>query len=359
MSGVYSARAFVGWYNGLPEYSDFSPDLSGEEAVIIGQGNVALDIARMLLSNQDRLCRTDITARAKYALRKNQVKRVHVVGRRGPLQASFTIKEVRELMTLQNTAFYPLDRSLFPPDVSALPRAKKRLSQLLLKGSETPVPAPKCWWLDFCLSPTSFNSLPAAPGKLSSTTFAKTALQGPDPFAPNARINLTDETVTIPSAVAFKSIGYKSEAIPGMADLGIPFDEEKGIVPNDGSGRVLAPSPDSDNSTLSHVPKMYCAGWVKRGPTGVIARTMDDAFETAEAVAMDWSLQQQEGSAEASQVEKGGWDAVRSDLQRQPLRPVSWKQWEKIDSAERERGRNMGKEREKFETVDEMLAVLS
>ncbi|GKT50228.1 NADPH:adrenodoxin oxidoreductase, mitochondrial [Colletotrichum spaethianum] len=115
LRGVYSARQFVGWYNGLPEYAGLVPDLTkGEEAIIIGQGNVALDVARMLLEDIDVLRRTDITEEALAQLATSRVKRVRIVGRRGPMQAAFTIKEVRELMKIQNVAFHPVDKTLIP-----------------------------------------------------------------------------------------------------------------------------------------------------------------------------------------------------------------------------------------------------
>ena len=359
LSGVYSARAFVGWYNGLPEYSHLSPDLtSGDEAVIIGQGNVALDVARILLSYHDRLKRTDISPQALEILSKSKINRVHVVGRRGPLQASFTIKEVRELMNLRKTAFHPVDPSLFPPDPTLLPRANKRLVQLLQKGSETTLPAPKSWSLDFLLSPKSFDASSTISNKLHSTTFTNSALQGPDPFAPDAKISLLEETTTIPSSVAFKSIGYKSEAIPGMAELGIPFDERTGVILNDGFGRVLAQPRTTDEDIPRYVPKMYCAGWVKRGPTGVIASTMEDAFATAEAVVEDLTQLLKDGANGSGQPERKGWDVLKEEARRRHLRTVSWQDWKKIDEAERRRGSIVGKEREKFENIDQMLAVL-
>ena len=359
LSGVYSARAFVGWYNGLPEYSHLSPDLTrGDEAVIIGQGNVALDVARILLSYHDRLRRTDINPQALEVICQSKVKRIHVVGRRGPMQASFTVKEVRELMNLQKTGFHPLDPSIFPPDLTDLPRPKRRLLQKLQQGSETPLPAPKSWSLDFLLSPKSFNASSTASSTLHSTTFTKAALEGPDPFAPDAKINLTDETLTIQSGVAFKSIGYKSEAIPGMAELNIPFDERIGVIANDGFGRILAQPLTTDEDTPRYVPKMYCAGWVKRGPTGVIASTMEDAFATAEAVIEDLTKSSKDGGSSPGQLERRGWDVLKEEARKRNLRTVSWQDWKKIDEAERKRGLLLGKRREKFQNIDQMLAVL-
>lgn len=135
LKGVYSAREFVGWYNGLPDFANLEPDLTqGEDAVLIGQGNVALDVARMLLEDVNTLRKTDITTHAVETLSKSRIKRVHIVGRRGPMQAAFTIKEIRELMKLPDIGFHPIDTSLIPQDLKSLPRAPKRLMEILLKA---------------------------------------------------------------------------------------------------------------------------------------------------------------------------------------------------------------------------------
>ncbi|EAQ87928.1 hypothetical protein CHGG_04547 [Chaetomium globosum CBS 148.51] len=192
LKGVYSAREFVGWYNGLPEHTDLAPDLTqGEEAVIIGQGNVALDVARMLLEDVNVLRKSDIAEHAIETLSKSKVKRVHIVGRRGPMQAAFTIKEIRELMRLPSVAFHPIDTSLIPPDPKSLPRAPRRLMDILLKGSPTTPSseaAQKSWSLDFLLSPTAFlptTTTPTTTPRLASTQFTHTTLS-PTPFDPQA-----------------------------------------------------------------------------------------------------------------------------------------------------------------------------
>ncbi|PMD23398.1 mitochondrial putative NADPH:adrenodoxin oxidoreductase [Hyaloscypha hepaticicola] len=285
LKGIYSARAFVGWYNGLPEYSDLAPDLTqGEEAVVIGQGNVALDVARILLQDPNILRSTDITGNAIETLQKSKVKRVRVVGRRGPLQAAFTIKEVRELMKLPPVAFHPVDESLIPEDIKSLPRPTRRIMEVLKKG-------------------------------------------------------------------------YKSEGLPGFSELGIPFEDRLGIIPNDHLGRVINDNEGwSESSTAKPIPGMYCAGWVKRGPTGVIASTMEDAFSTAESITMDWYghlpfLNEGKGSGQ-------GWEGVKEEAERRGCRRVSWEDWKRIDAVEKAAGQRKGKEREKFTKVEDMLAVL-
>ena len=348
VSGVYSARDFVGWYNGLPEHADLAPDLkSSDEAVIIGQGNVALDVARILLTGIDHLKKTDIADQALAILVNSKVKKVSVVGRRGPMQAAFTIREVRELLTLNDVMFDRIDPVLFPAvPTKTLPRTQRRMVELLSKGS-TVRDGSKSWSLDFLLSPTQFES---QSNTLSSVSFVKNKYSGSDPFNPSATVLPTLETLSLPTGLAFRSIGYKSETLPGMESLGIHFDEDRGLIPNDGFGRIIKHSPGHADSI--QLPGLYCSGWVKRGPAGVIANTMEDAFATATAIIEDWR------SGKPFLSGRDGWNGMKSSPEAKALRSVGWSDWLKIDSVEKERGRMMGKPREKFITVPEMLSVL-
>lgn len=310
---------------------------------------MALDIARTLLCDIDRLRKTDMTEQAIATFSKSRVKRVRVVGRRGPMQASFTIKEVRELMKLPSVSFEPIEPHLFPPDPKALPRTAKRLVELLQKGSMTShSEALRRWSLDFLLSPTSFNASPNKSDQLASMTFVKNQITDGDPFSSSAKVSPTDEHVTLPASVAFRSIGYRAEAIPGMQDMGIAFDDQRGVIPNDGRGRIVANTEEGPTT----LPGMYCSGWVKRGPTGVIAGTMEDAFATAEAIVEDWE-------ANPPFLNGGdGWDVLKGEVKSQKVRTVSWEDWKRIDAAERARGRSREKEREKLTKVEDMLKVL-
>ncbi|KAI1436169.1 hypothetical protein GGR50DRAFT_260543 [Xylaria sp. CBS 124048] len=360
LRGIYSAREFVGWYNGLPEYADLAPDLRrGEDAVIIGQGNVALDVARMLLEDVDVLRKTDITESALETLSKSRIKRVHIVGRRGPMQAAFTIKEVRELMELQGVSFHPIDMSLLPANLNKLPRAQRRLMELLVKGSATRhEDSHKSWSLDFCLSPTGFNGTPD--GRVESTTFERTLLSSP--FDPTSSVQSLGGQLQIQSSVVFRSIGYKSVALPGFTEAGILFDDRKGVVEHDGFGRVLQLAPDNVENKDKRItlPGFYCSGWVKRGPTGVIASTLLDAYATGDAIATDLNNAKipHVGPINGSKNDKSlGWEGLRSEVNEDKCRVIHWTDWKSIDKAERERGLIAGKEREKFTNIDEMLAA--
>ncbi|OCL08067.1 FAD/NAD(P)-binding domain-containing protein [Glonium stellatum] len=361
LNGVYSARAFVGWYNGLPEYAGLNPQLdAGEDAVVIGQGNVALDVARILLTSIDTLRKTDITEQALETLARSKVRSVKVVGRRGPLQAAFTIKEVRELMNLPSVSFEPIDSSLFPNEITKLPRVQKRISQVLAKGSAaSESSATKKWALSFLLSPKSFKPFSETSIQLSSIDFEENAFApDSDPFDRNAKVVPTGRTTNISASLAFRSVGYKSSALPGLTELNVPFDDRMGIIPNDPYGRVINPQSGPGILTAGHVPGVYCAGWVKRGPTGVIASTMDDAFTSADIIAKDWEQQVPFLNSSDDCNIALGWEGVKKEVARKGLRPVLWADWKRIDEVEKERGKAMGKEREKFTSVDEMLRVL-
>lgn len=276
-------------------------------------------------------------------------------------QASFTIKEVRELFNLRSVGFLPIDPSLLPPASTKLARTPKRLTQLLSKGSLNPLStSKKSWSLDFFLAPTAFNAPTTFSDRLSSVTFSQTALQGPDPFDPAAKVVATPEKLSLPASVAFRSIGYKSEPLKGMDEFGIPFDKGLGIIPNDPYGRIMSSSLGPGDKAVAHVPGMYCAGWVKRGPTGVIASTMEDAFSTAEIIAKDWGENALflNGSTISNGKSSGGWDSLEEEAERRGLKRVNWTGWKAIDRAEKENGIKRGKEREKFSTVKDMLKVL-
>jgi adrenodoxin-NADP+ reductase len=192
---------------------------------------------------------------------------------------------------------------------------------------------------------------------LGGVNFEKTSLV-PNAFDPTAKAVGTGEAVDIPASLAFRSIGYKSEGLPGFPELGVPFNDRLGIIPNDQLGRVIDDNEGwSESGTAQHIPGMYCAGWVKRGPTGVIASTMQDAFSTADAITEDWysyvPFLNEEGDGTGR-----GWEGVREEAEKRGCRRVSWQDWKKIDAVEKERGQSKGKEREKFTRIEDMLAVL-
>ncbi|KAE9992302.1 hypothetical protein EG327_009467 [Venturia inaequalis] len=360
LEGVMSARAFVGWYNGLPEYSHSKPNLErGDEAVVIGQGNVALDVARILLSDVDRLRKTDMPEYALELLSRSKITKVHAVGRRGPMQAAFTIKEVRELINLPGVNFSPISKELFPADLKALPRPRERLAELLLKDRPANPTAHKTFSLDFLLSPTNFNASTSNSTALDSIDFHQNAYVDPSDFSnPKASVQPTSspQKLTLPTTAAFRSIGYKAEPLPGISDISVPFDSKRGFITNH-LGRISHPSPSPSASTM---PGLYVAGWAKRGPTGVIASTMEDAFSTADSLLDDIEA----GHLMLNCEEDGGvstglgWEGLRKEAEGRGVITTSWRDWLWIDYLEREEGKKLGKEREKMTSVEEMLGCL-
>ena len=267
------------------------------------------------------------------------------------MKASFTIKEVRELMRLPFVGFEPIDRSLLPSEPSQLPRTQRRIAELMIKApSSVPSQSSRTCSLDFFLFPLSFNSSMAKSHSLSSVMFAKTQIEASKMSDPSASAFLTRDSIDLPADLAFRSIGYKSEPLPGMDDLGIHFDARRGVILNDSHGR--ATQLGSYVNVVSTLPGLYCSGWVKRGPTGVIANTMEDGFATAEAIAHDWRI------GMPFLAGGDGWDSLSTIVEQKRIRTVDWDDWRKIDDIERTRGRRKGRERDKFTSVEEMLGVL-
>ena len=228
---------------------------------------------------------------------------------------------------------------------------------VLLKGSSTPLStSSKSWSLDFCLSPKEFVPSPAATSRVGGTKLERNILAAA--YDPNSPIQGTGEQVVIPSPILFRSIGYKSEPLPGFADLGVPFDERRGIILNDGLGRVLR-EVRTRGAAISQeaYPGLYCSGWVKRGPTGVIASTMEDAFATGDAIVHDWNAAASFLGEDPS-VEKAGWQGVLDDIGDPKARVIKWEDWRQIDGVEIRNGRETGRERSKFTKIPDMLAVL-
>ncbi len=262
-------------------------------------------------------------------------------------------------MKLPAVGLHSFDTSLVPPSLKELPRAPRRLMEVLLKGSAAdPATAPRSWSLDFCLAPREF--LPAADGSTSvvgKCVLERTALSSP--FDAKSHARPTGELVDVPSSVVFRSIGYKAEALPGFVELDIPFDESRGIIRNDGLGRVVR-EVWTRGAAISQepYPGLYCSGWVKRGPTGVIASTMEDAFATGDAIVRDWSTNTPFLSGHGGSADRSGWPAVQAEVGSLGDRVVTWADWRRIDQAELQNGARTGRTRRKFTSVVDMLAAL-
>ncbi|GAA6013560.1 hypothetical protein JCM11491_002707 [Sporobolomyces phaffii] len=389
LANVVSARNFVNWYNGHPHQHDPSGtapvDLSQVRHVtIVGQGNVALDVARVLLRPVDALREFDVPDSVLAALGRSAVERVEVVGRRGVAQLAATTKELRELLALERVAFDPpVDANLLGDAELAVAqmaqadaRPKKRALGLLAKGSAaTPAAADKSWSLEFLKSPKALLGASAAAASSSSSSSSSSLESAPVSFDSLARppervgsivydvnelvpgppgsgsrpadvaARATGRTVRVETDAVFKSVGYRSIGLPGL-----PFDERKGVVRNV-DGRVT----DDEGNT---VRGLYTSGWLARGPNGVIATTMFNAFATADLIASD--LASSSSSSSAGPPRRRRREDVDTMLERArgSKQVVTWAAWERIDQLERERGRARGKVREKMTTVEEMLRVV-
>ncbi|KAJ2499447.1 NADPH-adrenodoxin reductase [Coemansia sp. RSA 1972] len=336
--GVVSARMFVAWYNGLPEAQHLHMDLeSHDTVVVVGHGNVALDCARILLAPREHLAHTDITDRALSALSRSNIRRVEMVGRRGPLQVSFTTKELREMTKLDNVEIV-CDRDLVERECASKEgheylthkRPLRRMMDLLLKHSVRPRDArmEKQFHLRFLMSPTEVIY-----GNGQHVKFQNNVLEGPPEAARAVR---TNNYVDIPCAMALRSVGYASTPL-----CGVPFDTARRIVPNI-AGRVV-----KDNDAVNG---LYVAGWLKRGPVGVIATTMQDAYRTADALIMD--LESKVLGPCSSSI-----DTMLVQLGVDKTR-VSNDDWLRVDAHEIAMGAAHGKPREKLTSVNEMLDVI-
>lgn len=315
----------------------FQVDLSCETAAVLGQGNVALDVARILLSPIDELRKTDITEHALNTLAESKVRELYVIGRRGPLQVAFTIKEFREQLKLKNckTIWRDSDVEGLSEVVTTLQRPRKRLTELMLKSfiesREQNSDGHKLFRPLFFRSPNKF--LVDNKKTLTGIELICNKLVG-DKFE-EQRCVPTDEKEIISCGLAFRSIGYKSV----KADDELVF--ANGLLANNG-GCV------EDNQ--KDLAKLYVAGWLGTGPVGVILHTMGNAFQVAKTVCEDLKTinltKRKDGYQDVSKV----ISAVNSNI-------VSWSHWEKIDKYEIEQGKTKGKPREKVCDVDKMIEI--
>jgi ferredoxin--NADP+ reductase len=342
LEGSYAATDFVGWYNGHPDFCDHEFDLHGERAIVIGAGNVALDVARMLVLGHDELRVTDIADHALDVLEHSGVREVLVVARRGPMQAAFTNPELLELGELADADVIvdleELDRALAVHDAGAEADATSRRNVEILRSyaEREPSGRPKRVVLRFLLSPTAL--LAGEDGRLGAVELVRNELV---PGTGGAlRAQATEQRETIAAGLAFRAIGYRGVPLPG-----VPFDERSGTIPNDG-GRVLDPASGV------RLPGEYVVGWIKRGPSGVIGTNKKDAQETVDAILADLA----EPRARLQPAEPDA-SAVEEMLRECQPALVTYAGWSEIDRHERARGEASGRPRVKLTQIEEMLRI--
>ncbi|XP_060167457.1 NADPH:adrenodoxin oxidoreductase, mitochondrial isoform X3 [Lycium barbarum] len=352
LAGIYAAREFVWWYNGHPDCRNLAPDLkSSDTAVIIGQGNVALDVARILLRPTTELATTDISDHALAALSESSIRKVYLVGRRGAAQAAFTTKELRELLGIKDLSIKirQADLSKTPADEEELKnnRIKRRIHELLSKAA-TPAasvcsPGQKELHFVFFRKPDRFLESDCRSGHAAGLRMERTILKEDVDSGKQIAVG-TGLFEEMGCGLVLKSVGYKSIPVDGL-----PFDHHKGIVPNI-QGRVL-----SEASGNAQVEKgLYVCGWLKRGPTGIIATNLYCAEETVASISEDVVT----GVVTSrSGLSKPGRQGLLELLDNRNVKIVPFGSWEKIDNEEQRRGSLKNKPREKLTSWQDLLEV--
>jgi ferredoxin/flavodoxin---NADP+ reductase len=337
LAGSWAATEFVAWYNGHPDYCDLEFDLSGESAVVIGNGNVAADVARMLALSREELACTDVADHALDVLADSGVKEIVVLGRRGPAQAAFTNPELLELgeMTEADVVVDPEDAELDPLSREWLEEGagvtvRKNVEILEGYSKRELTGKPKRIVLRFLVSPVEISG----DDKVESITICRNRLERDEDGV--LRPRPTDELETIPAGIVFRSIGYRGVQLPG-----VPFDERACTIPNQ-AGRIHEPEGGP-------VPGQYVVGWIKRGPTGIIGTNKKDAQETVDCVLEDLEAGRLPDPASPDR------DAIEALLDERRPDHVTYAGWEAIDRREREAGEPQGRPRVKLSRFEELL----
>lgn len=362
--GLISARTFSQWYNGHPDgwprrgqvgSGGGLADLTGgvgladvQEVVVVGQGNVALDCARLLLRDPADLEATDIAAGSLSELRSSAVRRVRVVGRRGPAQAALAPKELREILALPGVGV-----SLGPPEALELDacdeaavgrvRRQRRVVEVLRKAAAA-APAVAAGGLkelrfDFLRRPVSFRP---EEGRLTLEAMRLEPAEAlEERLGSRRRVEGTGEFCEVPAQLVIRAAGWQAQPVPGA-----PFDCERSVVPST-AGRVSAAGEGGAGG-------LYVTGWLKRGPQGIIGTNLECAEETVATVLSDANA----GCLPPVADDESGLGPLGRLLEDSGARPVTWAEWERLDAAEVERGAAAGKSREKFVDAGEMLALL-
>jgi ferredoxin/flavodoxin---NADP+ reductase len=336
LANSHSATEFVGWYNGHPDFRDCTFDLSQEVAVVVGHGNVAADVSRILLQPPDDLRRTDIAAHALEVLAESKIREVHLVGRRGPAQAKFTTRELRGLGVIPRClAVAHGDAVMVGPvcEVELADRSNINALQNVefFRGLCGPglKKKPRKLIFHFCLGP---ERLDGEAGRVKRFVFRRNRLRG-NPFEQTAAP--TEELLAIDCGLVFSSIGYRGQPLERL-----PFDFRRGVVPNR-KGRVECGGAPLDG--------LYVTGWLKRGPTGIIGTNRADSTETVQQILEDLPRRIPRAQGRRRQL--------LDSISLRNIRVIGLHEWLKIDAAERAEGMKAGKPREKMTRITAMIDV--
>lgn len=335
LPGSASATEFVGWYNGHPDYRDLEFDLSCERVVVIGNGNVAIDVARMLMLPRAELAVTDIADHALEALDGSQVKEIVVLGRRGPEQAAFTDPELRELgeLTDAHVIVDPADLEIASHlrEANLKGTARRKVAILDEYATRRPTGKPKRLVLRFLSSPVEV----LGSDRVEGVRVVHNELVRDDAGGLRARPTGVEETFE--AGLVLRAIGYRGTPLPG-----VPFSPDRGLIPHV-DGRVV----DEQGRPVTGV---YVAGWIKRGPSGVIGNNKKCAQETVDALLEDVSA----GGIDL-RVQRPGARDVAALLHERVPDMVDYEGWEAIDRTERSMGESAGRPRVKLTRISELL----
>ncbi len=317
--GVYGSAAFVGWYNGHPDFRDLNPDLNTPSVAVVGNGNVAIDVARILVRTPKGMATSDLPDHAAATIHAAPIRDVHLIGRRGPLQAKFTNTELRELEALTDCVTV-IDPAEIPADADGLDDKERRVAEKNLKtfrtlGAIDPGRKRKRLYFRFFAAPAEI----LGGDKVEALRVERTRIA-------DGKFFRTGQTFDIPCGLIVSAIGYRAMPLDG-----VPIDPRSGTVSNR-DGRI-----DSG---------FYAVGWLKRGPVGVIGSSKPDADAVVEFIRTDCPVSR-----------KPGRRAFREILRMRGVRPISFADWKRIEAAEIENAAAPAPRR-KFVTVPDMMAVL-
>ncbi|MFZ1401555.1 MAG: FAD-dependent oxidoreductase [Anaerolineae bacterium] len=343
LAGSHPATDFVAWYNGHPDYRDLQFDLSQEAAAVVGIGNVAIDVARILCRTPDELLKSDIADYALEALRHSRVRTVYVLGRRGPVQAAFSNPEIREVgeMADVDVIVPPAEVTLDPLSQAELDRNNDRtlfrkVEILQEYGRHEPTGKSRRLIFRFLVSPTALEGDETGHVKMMRLAHNKLVATDPATLRPKA----TGETEEIPVGLVFRSVGYRGVPVPG-----VPFKESWGVILNQ-KGRVL--NPETQQPQVGE----YTAGWIKRGPNGVIGTNKPDAVETVMCMLEDLA------HGQTLTPTRPDVAALAELIEARQPDYFSYVDWQRLNEMELRRGQEQGRPRVKFTSVAEMLAAL-
>jgi ferredoxin--NADP+ reductase len=345
LPGSHPATEFVAWYNAHPDYRHLTFDLTQETAVVVGVGNVAMDVARILARSISELKDTDIADYALEALAKSKVKRIYVLGRRGPVQAAFTSPEIKEMGEMEeaDVLIDPADLALDPISQALLDsgtdkEALKNMDHLRHYAGIQPSGKPgkpKQILFKFLTSPVEISGN----GRVQNLKIVRNKLV--EDGRGGLKAVATDQSEILNAGLIFRSVGYRGTALPG-----VPFHEDWGTIPHD-HGRVLT-AIEGGQPVIGN----YVVGWIKRGPSGIIGTNKPDSVETVDRLIED---------AQAGKLlrpDTPGRESIEELLKKRKVRFVTYADWQTLDRLELERGAKADRPRLKFSSVEEMLAAL-